>query len=184
MTTPETEIKGIIWDVEANGLLDTVSEVYCISYKYYKDTKVNTLQGNQLSYENIYNALVAPGLPLVGHYILNYDLPLLKRFYNLDIVELLGLDNIIDTLVMSQCLFPDRPVPKSCPVSIFNPIENRSKKVTSHSLEAWGYRVSHNKVKIDNWSDFSDDIIKRCEEDVLLNEKVFTYLLKEAGIVK
>jgi hypothetical protein len=51
-----------------------------------------------------------------------------------------------------------------------------------HGLEAWGYRVGNRKIEIHDWRTFTPEIIERCEVDVLINEKVYYALLKEAGL--
>jgi len=90
--------------------------------------------------------------------------------------------NIIDTLVWSQTLNPDRQLPKGCPAVAFNPETGRNDKVGPHSVAAWGYRVARAKPSHYDWSKFSPEMLHRCTEDVMIQEKIFFALLKEAGL--
>lgn len=186
MVFPKSEI--IVFDIEANGLIEEATNIWCIAYKtVFQDSLIenNVLYHAtdlKLCKEDVYTALVEKGYSLVGHNIISYDIPMIKKFYGIDLIKLLGKDKIIDTLIMSQTLFPDRPLPKGCPVSIKNPVTNRLQKVTPHSLEAWGYRLGQKKVEIHDWREFTPEILDRCTVDVNINYKVYLELLREAGI--
>jgi hypothetical protein len=173
----------VVFDIEANGLLDDVSEVWCISFKYidYPDKNVITLSGPQLNREHLLD-MFTNLTRIIGHNIIGYDLPLLNQIYGIDIIKLLGNDAIIDTLILSQTLNPDRELPRGCPTTIRNPVTNRAKLIGPHGLEAWGYRVGNRKIEIHDWTTFTPNIIERCEVDVAINEKVYYALMREAGL--
>ena len=71
-------------------------------------------------------------------------------------------DKIIrDTLVLSR---------------LFNPTREGS-----HSLAAWGYRLGHNKLEYKEFSDgYTPEMLKYCQNDVMLNALVFKHLRKES----
>lgn len=172
----------IVFDIEANGLLDTVDTIWCIATK-----NIDSIERCLFDYRT--NTLdpslwldVFLGNTVIGHNIISYDIPLIKMIYGIDLIELLGSDNIIDTYVWSRVLYPDRPMPKGCPTSIHNPVTNKSKKIGPHGLEAWGWRVGERKLEINDWTKFDPSILSRCEGDTLINEKVYYALLKEAGL--
>jgi hypothetical protein len=171
----------VVFDIEANGLLDDVSEVWCISFKNIDTQDSMTLSGDTLTADNIRQAFSLKDR-IIGHNIICYDLPLLKKMYNLDLISILGKEAIVDTLLLSQVLNPDRELPRGCPTTIRNPVTKRGKAVTPHSLEAWGYRVGYKKIEIYDWTTFSPEMLERCEVDVEINEKVYYTLLKEAGL--
>lgn len=172
--------KDIVFDIEANGLLEDATNIWCISFLHIDKSYSQTLFGASLNRDNI--ATHFHGRRLIGHNIIGYDIPMIKKFFGIDLIKEVGNENIIDTLIMSQCLFPDRQLPKGCPESIKNPVTGLSKKVTPHSLEAWGYRCGRKKIEIHDWRTFSPEIISRCEEDVLITKDTYFKLLKEAGI--
>jgi hypothetical protein len=171
----------LVFDIEANGLLDDVSEVWCISFKNIDTQDSMTLSGDTLTSDNIRQAFSLKDR-IIGHNIIGYDLPLLNQMYGIDLINLLGKEAIVDTLILSQTLNPDRELPGGCPTTIRNPVTLRSKMIGPHGLEAWGYRVGNRKIEIHDWRTFTPEIIERCEVDVLINEKVYYALLKEAGL--
>jgi hypothetical protein len=171
----------LIFDIEADGLLSDVSAIHCISFKFIDTNTSYTLSGVDLNRENIFNQFLHC-THIIGHNIIGYDLPLLNQLYGIDLIDILGKEAIVDTLIMSQVLNPDRELPRCCPTYIKNPVTNKSKAIGPHGLEAWGYRVGNRKIEIHDWRTFTPEIIERCEVDVLINEKVYYALMKEAGI--
>lgn len=174
-------MKRLVWDVEANGLLDTVTSIHCIVSKDIDTKEVTRLYEDTLKPDNIIH-LFKNATKIICHNEISFDIPLLKMFYGIDLVQLLGKEAIEDTYLWSKVLYPDRPMPKGCPTSIKNPVTNTLKRIGPHGLESWGYRVGEKKVEIHDWRFFDEDMLKRCEVDVEINERTYYMLLKEAGI--
>jgi len=99
---------------------------------------------------------------IIGHNILKFDLPVLKKLYDFEYDG-----ELIDTLVVSRLLYPDRPKPKGYIGK------------ANHSISAWGYRVGRGKPDHNEWDRFSPEMLHRCREDVLITELVYYELLKE-----
>jgi DNA polymerase-1 len=58
---------------------------------------------------------------------------------------------------------------------LFNPVRENG-----HSLKTWGYIVGFPKnEQPEDWDSFSQNMLKYCQQDVILNEKVYQRLLKE-----
>tara|TARA_Y100001938_G_scaffold151206_1_gene247469 strand:- start:2074 stop:3906 length:1833 start_codon:yes stop_codon:yes gene_type:complete len=159
----------LVFDIETNGLLDTVDQVHCIGLAVV-GAKAGQLYANQSgfydnefsSYDCLEDALEAmkKADKLIGHNIIGYDLPVLKK--------VLGWTpskntEIVDTLVMSRLIHTD-----------LKELDAKSKKLESklwgsHSLKAWGLR--HGNLKGDygetsDWSEFSDEMALYCQQDV------------------
>ena len=141
----------VVFDIETDGLLNTVSTIYCIVCKEYPSGNVLTFKGDEcytkfLDYIN-------KNKVLVGHNVLSYDLRVLSK--------LLGykhsIKNVIDTLILSQ---------------MSNPIRD-----TGHSLSAWGERLSYPKMTPPPFTHLSDEMIEYCINDVELTYKLFEHLL-------
>src|SRR5690606_22223703 len=49
-----------------------------------------------------------------------------------------------------------------------------------HSVEAWGYRLGHNKAEHEEWDRLSPEMLRRREEDVEIQVKIYNAVL-EAG---
>lgn len=202
-----------IFDWEANGLLEEVTKVHCGLFKEFgKDNWILFLDFSHpqhqqavkfveskgvnvkiLDFSGLAEWLTTEPLGLGCHNSFFYDFPMLKKMFGIQYdmfkdKECRGTINdkpvaLFDTLSMSRCLYPDRPVPDGCPMKVKCPVTGKMKTVGGHGLEAWGYRVANKKVQIDDWRD--QDLwtyVDRVWEDVLINEMVWVRLLQEASM--
>src|SRR5688572_10661697 len=108
-------------DLEADGLLDTATTVWCGVFKE-SDGTIRKFRPHQIPEMLKYMDTIDV---LKMHNGIGYDWPLLKKLYG---YEYKGKK--VDTLVMSRLLNPMRLVPFNCP----------NKKIGPHSVEAWGWR--------------------------------------------
>ena len=88
----------IVFDVEANGLLDKATKIHCLSY---------TSDGKD--YKTIFDYsdmrdLILSQHGLVGHNIIRYDVPLIEKILGIEIKS-----RLFDTLPMSWVLNLNRP---------------------------------------------------------------------------
>jgi DNA polymerase I-like protein with 3'-5' exonuclease and polymerase domains len=90
---------------------------------------------------------------IVMHNGVSFDAPVLKRLLNVNI----PLSKIRDTLIMSQ---------------MANPIRDGG-----HSLEAWGNTLGYPKIEYEDFTCFSEDMLKYCVRDVEITDKVYKALL-------
>ncbi len=171
----------LVFDCEANGLLDTVSEVHCICGVPLLTTDKISLYQSSLNSKNVEDLFMSYN-KIIGHNIIGYDIPLIKMFYGIDLIKLKGIENIVDTYIISQVLHPDRQLPNGCPTSLLNPVTRTIKKIGPHGLEAWGYRVGFKKIEIHDWRYFDEKMLERCLGDIDINKAVYFELMKEAGI--
>ena len=143
----------LTFDIECNGLMP--DKIWCIVAKEYKgDTFVFRYDEDNIE-EGI--KLLQQADILIGHNIIGFDIPILKRLYN---VDLLKDKEIIDTLVMSR---------------LFNPTREGG-----HGLESWGYRLKIYKAeKPLQWDEFDPQMIPYCTQDVIVNEAVYDRLLND-----
>lgn len=149
-------------DLEADGLLDKATRVHCGVFKEEATQKVVKFRPHQIPEMLAYMDTIDV---LKMHNGIGYDWPLLKKLYG---YEYKGKK--VDTLVMSRILNTKRIVPFNCP----------NKKIGPHSVEAWGYRVGRGKPDHEDWSQFSEEMLHRCSEDVEIQELIYKALLKEA----
>lgn len=154
-------MKSLVVDTEANGLFPFVDTVHCISYKWLGEEEVYTLAGNYLM---LLPEVLKEADEIINHGFLGYDLLLWLKTGLIKSCTV-GPDSIngkpikfTDTLVMSRLLNPDR--------------------INGHGLDAWSDRTGVTKPKINDWSQYNEEVRFRCESDVRNNEKVY-YLLKE-----
>lgn len=175
--------KRIVWDIEANGLLHDATKIWCLVAKNIDTKETTKLVGEDLKYYNILPIFIGAD-EIIGHNIISYDLPMLKLFYDLDIIPFVGKESIVDTYVISKVLNPDREMPKGCPTTIRSEDKKLTKRIGPHGLEAWGYRVGRKKIEIHDWTIFDDNIVNRCETDVDINIDTYFALMSEAGMTR
>lgn len=150
-----------VFDLEANGFLEEATKVHCAVFK-----KLGTKSIYKFTPENIDDLIpfMEKADVLIGHNVIGYDFPLLKKLYGF---EYKGKK--VDTLIMSRLLNPKRQSPPHCP-----------NKKAPHSVEAWGYRVGRGKPEHNDWEEFSPEMLHRCTEDTEIQELIYKELLKEA----
>jgi len=139
-------MKYTIFDIETDGLLDTVSVVHCLSAAVYEDNNLIE-EVNLTDYNDIIDFLDAQTL-IVGHNIIRYDLPVLKKLLDYNY-----FGSAVDTLSLSWYLYPERK---------------------EHGLESWGNDVGIPKPYISDWENLNiADYINRCSTDVVINTIIF-----------
>ena len=202
-----------IFDTEADGLLDIITKFHCALFKEYnKDNWHLFLDFNHPEFEvakkfaenknvnlsiqdfsDLYGWLQTEPASIACHNLYGFDLPAMKKVLGIDYDMFKDKEcrgtignkqvNIFDTLSMSRCLYPDRPVPDGCPQKVKCPVTNKLKTIGGHGLEAWGYRVANKKVQIDDWRNQPLwTYVDRVWEDVTINELVWTWLINEATL--
>lgn len=171
-------MKGLVFDIETNGFLDTVSKIHCIAYHDLEEGITRSVGGP--TDEHIRNLLThledAP--ELVGHNILEFDIPVLQKIYP----TFKPRGRKWDTLLDSQFMYTDlRDLDYQ-----YNRMTNRNGKTPlpanlmgAHKLEAWGYRlgVAKGTFGVDaDWAVWSQAMQDYCEQDVTLTARLAAML--------
>jgi len=159
----------LTYDVEGNALeLQDVTKIHCLctydsetgqQNDYYNDGFIDTIADGV--------GHLAAASHLIAHNQIWYDLPVLKKLYGFE-----PKGEVIDTLIMSRYLNPDRVTP----FNYEGPDKNKP-----HSITVWSFRLGKKpKIQIEDWSKFTPEMLQRCKEDVMTNWEVYQALLKEA----
>jgi len=167
----------LIFDLETDGLLDTITKIHslCIidsdTGNYYRYTNYEMKEGlKHLSKADT----------ICGHNIIMFDLPALKKLYGFKFTG-----KVLDTIVMSRVIFSnlnnlDWAKSKTCdwiPVKYFG----------RHSLEAWGLRLCFPKddyadrmkeQELDPWAEWSKEMEEYCIRDCEVTLALFNKLDK------
>jgi len=176
-------MKRLVFDIESNGLLDTVDKVWCIAGVCIEDGSEHLIKHEDLTRQSILDFFSGYDI-IVGHNIIDFDIPLLLKMYNIDLYNKFNPLKVVDTCIWSRTLFPDRELPEGCPTVVKDEVTGKSKKITPHSLEALGFSVGMRKIQISDWTVYNEQIIDRCIKDVKINIKVYEKLLKEASLLE
>jgi len=145
-------MKSIVFDIEADSLEPT--KIWCIAAVDPDSGETKTFGPTE-----IVNGLafLTTAEKLIGHNIIGYDLPAIKKIHNVDLTEGRA---IVDTLVLSR---------------LFNPTREGG-----HSLESWGYRIGLQKIDYKEFGEYSPEMLNYCRNDAVLNAKMFNNLKVES----
>lgn len=149
-------------DLEANGL-DDADTIHCIVIREPDGKKrefINVVHNlNEKSSFVSYLRMVSRLGILVGHNILNYDLPLLVRTVPA-LAKIVDRLTVVDTLVVSRLI--------------------NFKRHGGHSLESYAEEFGLVKAGLDitDWSTFQPIMLERCRSDVDINYLVFEKYLR------
>jgi hypothetical protein len=170
-------MKTLFFDIETNAINDwsTYSDlhtVHCLSIYDPMLPKMMTFHG-----ESIERGLLElqKAERIVGHNIIDFDIPALKKLYGFSP----PLIKVLDTLVVSRCVFPD----------LRNDDFGRNNfdkaLVGSHSLKAWGHRIGQaTKLTYGEedgaFDEYNDEMRKYCERDVIVTQLLYDYLFGQS----
>jgi hypothetical protein len=138
-----------VFDIESNGLLDTVTQIWCI---WIKDPISNRSIGYKPhEIDKAITHLESFDI-LVGHNIIDFDIPCIKKFY-----PSFKPKGAFDTLTLSRMVEPDRLL---------------------HGLKSYGKELENLKGDYaeDNetaWDAYSEEMFDYCAQDVNLNVDVY-----------
>ena len=144
----------VVLDIEADGLLDTVSRIWCAVCKDIETGDVYAFTPEDIDNGKLKAFCQSVDL-VIGHNIIDYDLPVLARLAGIQFPD----KCVIDTLILSRLHWQARP--------------------DGHSLEAWGQRLNSHKIEFDDWSRYTEEMLTYCIQDVELNYLVYKYLKQE-----
>ena len=187
MTKPSTGT--VIFDLETNGLLHDATRIHCIALHWGEDDRTETFNDEPYGDGTFDikedapmagNYSITTGLSwlevadvLVGHNIVGFDIPVIKRIYPW--FNPRGI--IVDTLLLSRLYHPNlldidqRHNWNHMPLQLYG----------RHSLEAYGYRLGEYKGnfgKTTDWKDWSQEMQDYCIQDVVVTTKLCEHFHK------
>lgn len=153
-----------IADIETNGLNPDI--IHCAVF-YNIDTK--DLQVFTPDNMDKLKPFLETVQGLCMHNGIGFDLKVFRK--------LLGFDyqgSYCDTLLMAQILWPDIR-----PAKYKDEFGKECSTKGRHSLEAWGVRLGVKKPEHEDWDNYSEDMLRRCKEDVKITIKLFQRIKEE-----
>ena len=161
----------LIFDLESDGLLETVTQVHCIVIGELDSDRVY-----EYGPDRIPDALahLARADTLIGHNAQGYDLPVLQKLYGWAPTPTC---RVLDTLIAARLILPnlsdlDGEVAKRAKNKAFGKIYGK------YSLEAWGVRLGAAKIgcELEDWSKWTPEVQARCVGDVNICKRLWQFL--------
>ena len=181
-TKPTNGVGVILFDLETNGLLHDATRIHCVALHWDEDNRAETFNdekytespkdlpmGSNYSITTALSYLEVADV-LVGHNIVGFDIPIIKRLYPW--FNPGGI--VLDTLILSRLYHPhlldiDRKHKwPHMPMQLYG----------RHSLEAYGYRLGEYKgnfAKTTDWKEWSQEMQDYCEQDVVVTNKLWQH---------
>jgi len=172
----------VIFDIETNGLLDTLNTIHCIAFQDISTPGSPIIScndhGGQYSIRDGLKVLQSADC-VIGHNIAAFDIPALAKVYPGFKVE-----DFRDTLLLSTLTHPDLEGEDYARGWRNTP---RARLIGRHALEAWGVRLGCWKGDyaeqckaqgIDPWREWNQDMDDYCRQDVNVTARLYAHLRK------
>lgn len=139
----------LIFDIEGNNLLTDITKIHCVAIEYSSGNKA-LYSGSDV--EDGLKALMNFKGALIGHNIMGFDIPAIRKLYPWFAPQ--GVP--VDTMLLGCILEPESGI---------------------MSLEKWAERLklSVQKVQNEDWSVYTPLMGQRCQADVSINHSVFKF---------
>lgn len=145
----------IVADIEADGLLDTITKIHVMSYSTINEKTGKWKVESTPSYKIIKKAFSNSNVTFVIHNGRRYDKQAIEKVLGIEVKA-----TIIDSLSLAWVLYPAR--------------------VKNFGLAEFGEEYGVPKPKVEDWVGLSYEEYKhRCEEDVKINTLLWVDLLKK-----
>lgn len=168
--------KFIVFDIETDGLLDTVSKFWCGHCYDSVDEAYHGFKSLD-SFCHFLENKANQGYTLVGHNVIKYDIPALKKLMGRDF-DFDPRNVVLDTLVLGRLIYSNI---KDIDIGLMKSGRLPKKYYGSHSLKAYGYRMGEYKGDYgeaeDAWDSFTTEMFDYNKQDVVVTLKLFEKLM-------
>jgi DNA polymerase-1 len=147
-------VKTVLFDIESNGLLDTITTVHTLQIGDADGTDAVVYTDNRPGFPSIADGLarLAAADRVVGHHLLGYDFPVMERFYP----GALKRWQIYDTLVATRLLDPEE---------------------RTNTLASWGDRLGVAKGEFKGpWDVLTDEMIDYARQDIVVTRALYQHV--------
>lgn len=164
----------LVFDCETNGLLHDATEIHCLAIYDTEQHEYFVFNNQGCDCYPITEGLhlLTDADLIVGHNIINFDLPVLSKVYPFFKTKA----QVVDTLILSRMFHTD-----------MREIDNRRnidrmplQLYGRHSLESYGYRLQEYKGdfgKTSDWKEWSQAMQDYCVQDVKVTTKLCKHFI-------
>jgi DNA polymerase I len=158
----------LVFDIETNGLYDKVTKVFCIVIY-----DINREETFAYGPDRIDDALahLATGDILIGHNVIFYDVPVLQKLHSFNCKA-----RILDTLICTRLIWPKEKL-YDLDVQLYPEVPKNYRGMAG--LKAWGYRLSDNKIEFKDFSEYSEEMLVYCKQDVSVTSKLWKHIANQ-----
>jgi DNA polymerase-1 len=155
----------LIFDIETDGFAAT--KIHCLICIVVQTGEIFRF-ADQPGYPSIAEgvALLASAEKLIGHGILNFDCPKLRKLAG----ARFDREKLKDTLTTTRILWPD--LREADAAAAVLPANLWGK----HSLEAWGWRLGCHKGTFSDWGRFSTKMVEYCVQDCVTSWMLYEHI--------
>ena len=158
----------LIFDIETDGLYDQATKTFCIVI--YDVTRAETFAYGPDRIDDAIAHLATADV-LIGHNIIFYDLPVLQKLHSF-----VAKARIIDTLICTRIIWPKEKL-YDLDIEQYPNVPTKRRGIAS--LEAWGWRLADNKIDFKDFSEYSEEMLTYCKQDVQVTLKLYKHIVKE-----
>ncbi len=144
-------MRSLVFDIETDDL--NATKIWCMVAQDSDSGKIYKFAPHELESGL---ELLQSADKLIGHNIIGFDIPVIKKLTGVDLSNKI----LVDTLILSR---------------LFNPVREGG-----HSLEMWGYRLQQKKIEFDSFEEYTPEMLDYCVQDVKLNTLLLNHLKKES----
>lgn len=141
----------LVVDIETNAI-ENPSKIWCIVAKDIDTGQIYTWVEDDVRYSR---EMLSNAEEIIGHNFIAYDLVWINLLLGSSIID---RSKVTDTLILSQLL-------------------RYRREDGGHSLEAWGKRLGYEKGNFNEFSRYSEEMLRYCIRDVELTSKLYQYLM-------
>jgi DNA polymerase I len=162
--------KWYVFDLETDNLYDRVTKIHCLVLYDINRDQTFTYGPDCIAagLEHLATADV-----LIGHNILFFDIAVIRKLYPF---YTFAAARIIDTLITTRLIWPKE--------KLYETDEEQYTQVPpklrgSASLKAWGYRLSDYKIEFKDFTEYSQEMLDYCVQDVSVTIKLLRHIQKQ-----
>jgi DNA polymerase-1 len=187
-------LSSYVGDIEADGLLDTITKVHCIVLYEIETDKY--LRFNDQPHPYVKHGSIADSIELMNkadrlyfHYGHGYDYLALKLLYPSFMPKATAL---YDTHTMARAVFRDiKSIDfKAVRTGKRHPDFMKMQLLGTHKLKAWGYRLGVLKSSIaddtgeTDWSEWTPEMEDYCVQDVIVTVRLLDFLTTDTLLLR
>ena len=165
-TADSIDESWLIFDLESDGLYNDVTKIHCLVIYDLQSRRTFSYGPDAISdaIRHLDSATV-----LIGHNILFYDIPVLKKLHSINFKA-----RVIDTLICTRLIWPKE--------TLYDLDDEQYQEVPpklkgSASLKAWGYRLSDKKIEFHDFKEYSQEMLDYCIQDVRVTQKLWEHII-------